>query len=295
MNELFTKGVAVEDQAYINIRDSEKGWMIEARMFCEELWSVYYPYADDHFLAEIQRDFYSRFWEMYLACSLLDMGMSLSCPKPGPDIRINTDDGVIWIEAVAPTAGAPNSSDEVKNRRDFETHNVPEEQIILRYRNAIHEKYNTKYFEYLRKGIVSKTDSYVIAVNGCKIPYSRTDFSPPRIVRTVLPVGYPQVTIDRKSNRITATSYQYRDKVTKKSGSGVSTAIFFDEFYDSLSAVLFSNVDPVNRPQFLGQDFVLTHNQRAANPISKAIIRRGREYRVKDSDEGFELSYTELD
>jgi len=295
MKELFVKGIAAEDQAYNNLRDIQKDWMIDARMFCEELWKVYCPYADDHFLTEIQRDFYSRFWEMYLACSLIDMGINISCPKPGPDIRINTGDSVTWIEAVAPTAGAPNSSDEVRQYEDLEAHNIPEEQIVLRYRNAIHEKYNTKYFEYLKKGIVNKTDSYVIAVNGSKIPYSRTDFSPPRIVRTVLPVGYPQVTIDRKSSRITDTSsYQYRDKVSKKSGSEVSTALFFENFYAGLSAVLFSNVDPTNRPQFLGQDFVTVHNHRASNPVSEEFVRRGMEYRVRDTDDGFQLSSSEL-
>jgi type I restriction enzyme S subunit len=294
MKELFAKGINAQDQAYNNLRDSNKDWMIEARAFCEKLWKIYQPYADDHFLVEVQRDFYSRFWEMYLACSLMDMGINISCPKPGPDIRINTDDRVIWIEAVAPNPGSPNSPDEVKSNKDLEAHSVPEEQIILRYRNAIHEKYNTKYFEYLKKGIVNKSDSYVIAVNGCKIPSSRTDFNPPRIVRSILPVGFPQVTIDLKSNSITNQTYQYRDKVTKKSGSDVTTAIFFDDFYNNLSAVLFSNVDPANRPELLGQDFILTHNHRATNPVLMVFIKRGAEYRVKDFDDKFELSLTEL-
>ena len=294
MEDLFKRGINAQDQTYNNLRDSKKNWRIEARRFCEQLWQNFYPYADNHFLIEIQRDFYSRFWEMYLACSLMEMGAKIFCPKPGPDIGIDTNNGTIWFEAVAPGAGAPNSKDRVKIHKDFEDYNVPEEQIILRYRNAIYEKYNTKYFEYIEKGIVKKDDPYVIAINGCKIPSSRTDINPPRIVRSILPIGFPQVTFDKKSNIITNQTYQYRDRVTKNSGSDVSTKIFFNDFYNNLSAILFSNVDPTNRSKLFGQDYILTHNHRANNPVQKAIIKRGVEYRVKEFSDKFELSSSDL-
>lgn len=171
---------------------------------------------------------------------------------------------------------------------------MPEEQIILRYRNAIYEKYNTKYFKYLENGIVQSNDSYVIAINGCKIPSSRTDFNPPRIVRSILPLGFPQVTLDMKSNNITNQTYQYRDKVIKNSGSDVSTDIFFDDYYNKISAILFSNVDPANRSKMFGQDYILTYNHRAKNPVKKEIIKRGVEYRVMEFPDKFELSSRDL-
>ena len=282
MEDLFKNGINAQDQAYNNLRDSKKDWMIEARTFCEQLWQNYYPYADKHFLIEIQRHFHSRFWEMYLACSLMEMGAKIFCQKPGPDIKIDTNNGAIWIEAVAPGAGALNRPDRIEIHKDLEAYNVPEEQIILRYRNAISEKYNTKYFEFRKKGIIKKDDPYVIAINGCKIPSSRTDFNPPRIVRSILPIGFPQVTFDKKTKSITNQTYQYRDRVTKKSGSDVSTTIFFDDFYNNLSAILFSNVDSANRSKLFGQDYILIHNHRANNPVREAIIKRGVEYRVKE-------------
>ena len=294
MEDLFKNGINAQDQAYNNLRDGKKDWMIEARTFCEQLWQKFCPYADKHFLIEIQRDFHSRFWEMYLACSLMEMGAKIFCPKSGPDIKIDTNNSAIWIEAVAPDAGAPNSHDRVETHEDFEVHSVPEEQIILRYRNAIHEKYNTKYFEFRKKGIIKKDDPYVIAINGCKIPSPRTDFNPPRIVRSIIPIGFPQVTFDKKTNSITNQTYQYRDKVTKKSGSDVSTAIFFDDFYNNLSAILFSNVDPANRSKLFGQDYILIHNHRANNPFPEDIIKRGVEYRVKEFSDKFELSSSDL-
>jgi hypothetical protein len=74
MEDLFKDGINAKDPAYNNLRDSKKDWMIEARTFCNQLWKNYQPYADRHFLIEIQRDFHSRFWEMYLACSFMEMG-----------------------------------------------------------------------------------------------------------------------------------------------------------------------------------------------------------------------------
>jgi len=289
IQNLFKKGIKAQDGEYNNLRDSKKNWMIEAKEFCEQLWRKFQPYADKHFLAEIQRDFRSRFWEMYLACSLMEMGAKISCPKTGPDIKIDTIIGTIWIEAIAPGAGAPNSQDRVMSYKDLQDHSVPEKPIILRYANAIYEKYRIKYFKYLNKGIVKEGDSYVIALNGSKIPSSGTDFNPPRIVRSVLPIGFPKVTFDKKSGSITKHTYDYRDRISKNSGSDVYTGIFFDDFYNNLSAILFSNVNPVNRSKLYGQDYILVHNPRAKNPLQGGIIKKGAEYRVKEFSDKFEV------
>ena len=113
-------------------------------------------------------------------------------------------------------------------------------------------------------------------------------------LKEILKCHYEIATFDKKTKSITNQTYQYRDRVTKKSGSDVSTTIFFDDFYNNLSAILFSNVDSANRSKLFGQDYILIHNHRANNPVREAIIKRGVEYRVKEFSDKFELSSSDL-
>lgn len=263
MEPLFDNTVNADDPIYNYIRDDSGQTAKVAKMFTESLWEKYYPYADDHFPVEIQKHFHVRFWEMYLACTLMDKGYEITSDNTGPDIRVEHKGNIIWIEATAPTSGNQSTSDKVPELviTDPPTaQQVPEEQIILRYRAAIREKYNNKYFKYLEGGIISEEDCYIIAINGYLIPFSTTDFNPPRIVRSVLPIGYPQVTVDTISKRITGESYQYRSDISKASGFSVKTDIFLDPYYKHINAVLFSNVDVFNLTKRMGENFITVHN-----------------------------------
>ncbi|MHC5825466.1 MAG: hypothetical protein ACYT04_58860, partial [Nostoc sp.] len=53
--------------------------------------------------------------------------------------------------------------------------------------------------------------------------------------------------------------------------------------YDGISAVLYSCVDVLNRPQEFGDDFVLLHNPLAKNKLERGFIKLGREYWVEKS------------
>ncbi|HEX73647.1 MAG TPA: hypothetical protein G4N93_00635 [Dehalococcoidia bacterium] len=41
---------------------------------------------------------------------------------------------------------------------------VPDDEIVLRYRDAIREKYDNKYHNYIQNGLIMPTDGYVIAI-----------------------------------------------------------------------------------------------------------------------------------
>ncbi len=113
----------------------------------------------------------------------------------GPDIKIDHASTTIWVEAVIPTSGDPSKPDSVPNLQMGVAQQVPDDQIILRYRSAIYDKFN-KYCEYLKDkgGIITEKDCYIIALNGCKIRHG--DREPPRIVRSVLPFGWEVVTLN---------------------------------------------------------------------------------------------------
>lgn len=66
----------------------------------------------------------------------------------------------IWIEAVAPSAGQDNLPDSVPPVNYAQMPEYPSEQIILRYRTAIREKYDNKYYHYRKDGIRSAQIEY---------------------------------------------------------------------------------------------------------------------------------------
>ena len=142
---LFSAGEA-GDPTYVNLRDLKNEWTDPVRAFAESLWDRFRRLADPHFLTEIRRNFHSRFWEMYLTCALQDFasqqGLVLSCPKPGPDILLERDGRRLWVEAVAATDGIPGRLDSVVEPNPDGSGRIPEEKIVLRYANAISEKYN---------------------------------------------------------------------------------------------------------------------------------------------------------
>lgn len=296
MKHLFDKNVGATDPVYIFLRDDYGHKAIELRHYAESLWDKYHPYADRHFLVEIGRDFHARFWEMYLACTFMDNGHAISSADRGPDIQINHGTKVIWIEAITPTSGDPSKPDSVPPLRMNVAQAVPDEQIILRYRSAIHKKYLNNYFKYLEDEIVNNDDCYVIALNGCRIPSSRTDFEPPRIIRSVLPFGWQVVTVDTKSPKIVETGYQYRAYLRKASGEKVDTDIFTKSEYQHISAIMFSNIDAANRTPVAGDDFIIVRNPLALKRLPDDFPKLGREYRAelsKDTITLFSKNWTE--
>jgi hypothetical protein len=292
MSSFFTSEPA-EDDLYKSLRDgltfSEDEKNIQS-MFLEDdkrnienMWSLYEPYADKDFLQEVRKDFHPRFWEMYLGFSLIKKRISLAPynkRKGGPDLLILSEKLKVWLEAVAPTAGT--SANAVPEREFGVVRDVPDEQIKLRYCSVIDKKYN-QYYKYTEKKIILEDDCYVIAVNGGAIPSASKEIDIPRIVRCVLPFGNEVIEIKLDSLEVLDVHYQYQDASYNKSGSSVSTNIFLNSKYDVISAILFSNVDALNYPNYPGNDFVLIHNPIAKNPLPIGFIKLGREYWVENS------------
>ncbi len=120
-------------------------------------------------------------------------------------------------------------------------------------------------------------------MNGGAIPSASKEIDIPRIVRCVLPFGNEVIEIDIDSLEVLDVHHQYQGASYKESGSPVSTNIFLNSDYDVISAILFSNVDALNYPNYPGNDFVLIHNPIAKNPLPRGFIKLGREYWVENS------------
>lgn len=258
------------DVRYINVRDKEL-WR-NARVFIELLWQTYRPYADRHFRSDAKDHFLQRFWEMYVACTLLHRGFKLErFGNEGPDFYFLLEGRRIWVEAIAPGSG--NGPDGVLAETKLEpgiAYRIPSDQILLRYTNALDEKYR-KYIEALNKGIVKPEEQMILAINSRGIPHAPYSSDIPYIVQAYLGFGE----LAYAFNRETEEEYLYhgsRENVRKLNGVAISTTSFLETKFSAFSAVLHSGVDWANRPAKLGDDFLILHNPSAAYKLPTGIF-----------------------
>lgn len=270
MAKLLDQGVDAQDSDFRLIRDDPR--FNKQKDLIEDLWERYRSHADPGFQQKIARSFHPHFWEMYLACVLMDRGYQLA-PKDdakGPDICILNADRRLWVEAVAPGCG--EGADAVPVPRIDSAEYAPVGRIILRLRSAIEEKWQ-KYKSYVTAGILSPTEPYVIAVNGGYVPeVGAIGSGLPYIVQAVSGLGSQYVSLDRNTLEIVDQGYSDLPFVQKAAGAQVPTGIFVDGGYAGVSAVLYSGVRIRSLPVGHGSEFVLVHNETATNPLTKGWV-----------------------
>lgn len=302
---LFMDGDA-PDPGFRNIRDAKDGVLFSARCLCDYMWILFGHHADTNFRDELRSQFDARFWEMYLTVQFICAGYTVTCPKPGPDVGIVHRGKRIWFEAVSPTGGDPSKPDHVPpvERGHGKVSSVPNDKMVLRYLNSISEKYERQYQSWLRKGIVSKDDVFVIALNPCSIPHDNADSSPPRILQAAYTLGVPYLTLSRETGKAVGSGYQFRghiDKTPKDNPDGtkeerkIQTGVFQDRKHDGLSALLCSRVDAVNHRGEYGSDFQLAPNPHASVPLPDDFRLRGTYYGVTSIKDGYQVTPTRRD
>jgi len=291
-SNLFIDGVESQDQTYNIIRDRQDEYCIKIKSFINDLWRKYKPYADSNFRQQIQVNLDSRFWEMYLACTLLGNSIPISSTDKGPDICIEQDIGRIWIEAIAPTSGADNNIDRVPDMKTGVVSKIPDDEIVLRYSAAIREKYDNKYQKYIENGLIKTADSYIIAINSCKIRAAIMETDTPRIFKAVFPIGNWQVKIDKKTGIVIGTALQFRPKISRLGGAEVRTDLFVNPEYANLSGVLYSHASVRNIGEKMGEDFIFIHNPLATNKIPHGFLKVGREYIPIENNKGYKMNVT---
>ena len=291
--ELFIDGIANVDELYRFYRDEDR--VAGDKSYMEKLWETYCPYADRDFQQQLPQNFNARFWEMYLTCTLIYNSFKV-VPKQtrakGPDIKIDYHSTTIWVEAVTPTSGDPSKPNTVPNQQMGVAQQVPDDQIIFRYRSVIRDKYLIQYCKHLEDKIVTDKDCYIIALNGCKI--RRPDRYPPRIVRCVLPIGWEVFPVDTSSHKVVNRGHQYRSFIRKASGCEVDTDIFTKQEYQHISAVISSNVDVANRTSVMGEDFIIVRNPLALKQLPDDFPKVGWEYKAELSQSEITVSSRNL-
>src|SRR5439155_11843894 len=103
------------------------------------------------------------------------------------------------------------------------------------------------------------------------------------IVKALMPIGNMAfsipVALDGKKRRLPRPSpvLPFRRSLLKQSGASVSTDSFLNPAYAGISAVLYSMHSIWWLPGILGNDLLLFHNPKAANPLPKAMLAFGQE------------------
>ncbi len=267
MKKLFFDCHNSEDIAYKNICLGKSKSQKNIKQFCESLWDKYKNYADSHFLSEIQKHFYDRFWEMYLTVTFLEIGYSIESSDKGPDILINYKNNKIWIEAVNSSNGI--GLDIIPDVEFDAQQLVPEDKIILRLRTSIEIKLKA-YERYACTSIIKVKEPYIIALNSAGLNFM-TDDDIPYILKALLPIGDYVYNFKDEIMKI-----EFRDRIIKEKGSEVFTNIFFNDRYKYISAIIYSNVSVHDFNADLGSDFILIHNPTAINPLPIDLLKKGK-------------------
>jgi hypothetical protein len=269
-----------KDQGYLNTRDHPRG--VTHKAFVESLWARFNHLADAHFREDARNHFLQRFWEMYLAVTLLERGFKVQKHGgEGPEYYADSKKGRIWFEAIAPGPGI--GPDQVPQLVPGVASRVPTEEILLRFTHALAEK-RQRYAAAQRKQIISRDDSYVLAINSRGIRHAPYENTMPYYVQAFLPIGPLVFSIDKRSGELVDSHYQRRPHLLKKSGATVSTMSFLDDSATFCSAALHSGVDCANHPERLGGDFSILFNMRADVPLDERDFAWCEQFAMKNDE-----------
>lgn len=261
--------------------------------------------ADRKYEIEFLSGSEAKFWSCLSEAFVYQRIKHLSLPQrlnigEGPDFLVQTGGVKVWIEVVCPEpSGIPSDWLEIQFSK---AGSVPNEAILLRWTSAIKDKTeklvgraDAKVKGYLRTGIVSERDVYVIAVNGCRMrhgpfPALHGISQFPYAVEAVFPVGPYQIRIDRHSLRKVGAGHQTRFHIPKPNGSKVSTYAFLDPNFQQVSAVWALDC---NGASVIGnsEPSALIFNPNAVQPLPRGLLVADDEFlAVKTGEDEYTLS-----
>ena len=298
MTDLFAVDDPQADRSYVSIHDPKHEGAARARTNCEDLWRDFEAHASKHFLAEFPYRFHQRWFEMYLAVSLIRAGFDVHCPKESaPDVRVQYRDGrIVWIEAISPTGGDDPNPDRVVQPRPAPGESsvgfyVPREQVTLRVSGALHAKAQ-KLREYRDNGVIAPEHQAIVAINVHDIPHGFYDAETYGLAATY-GVGPQVMTFDRATLAFTGSHVEYRPELRRTSGNPVDTAPFFNPSFEHVTGALISATDAANCPKELGVDFMLLPNPGAAPRYIEGQLPLGREWKLQRAEGGYNIEVIE--
>jgi hypothetical protein len=243
---LFDQDGAGMDPIYLRLRDADDASDAEQKAYLDGLWTRARLHLDWNFKSAFARDAAQRCWEIRLAVAFLDLGYALDAGGEGrPDLATRLSTGErLWVEAVAPTLGAPNNPDRPAELiPDGRFRTVPIEQILMRYTQVLREK-RDQFLGYRQAGVVAEGDRCVIAVSSAALWPHVAGVGLPRILSAVFPIGNERVIVDRGTLEVVRVEHEYRGEVFRSGGAGIPTTEFLTPEYATISGVIHDSARP---------------------------------------------------
>lgn len=273
---------------YENIRGERNERCAQIKKHCDDLWSAFQGYADSHFVSEFSHHFHERWFEMYLAVSLLRRDFAIKSYDEGPDILLDMGDHRIWIEAVCATGGELGLPDSVPKMTLGRMASVPVREYVLRIRTSLQEKAR-KFQKYIDNSVVCERDALAVAINIYGI-----DGIMPGVdhvmMRALYGLGDPVVRFDKYTRKVMDVAHDSVTEIVKKSGSSVGTIPFVDCSMPHISSALIFWSNAANLPTRLGDDCVLYPNLTCRIPWRERALPMGREWMFAESHKGWKGS-----
>ncbi|MEW8195554.1 MAG: hypothetical protein AB2793_17715 [Candidatus Thiodiazotropha sp.] len=280
-DSLFLPHTENEDDLYRAIQDDHH--LKEFRTLLEKMWDGYKQYAPRGFRQNLQDSFHNRWWEMYLTLGILQLGFDIATNKQdiGPDIKLIVGDSSLWMEAVAPSKG--EASDRVPVQEPNTATKMPKREGLLRLTQSILSK-KEAFERYVRESVVQVNEPCIIALSGCNLGLGDTLNSPCPAPMSIL-TGVDNLVLTPEGQY-----YTQRQSIQRDSGSVVDTAVFENEDYQIISAVLYSYDEPLSAPN-PRDSLKLFLNPHAKNPVPPHVYDKFVEtwvYTIRDEAIGWD-------
>ena len=266
MVDLFSLSGPDLDGGYLNIRAGAHAVERELRETLENFWAVYQPFADPNFVAEFAREPESRFWEMYVACQLLDAGKTLlptaerSRRGGQPDVCVLDGDRQIWVEAIAPDTG-DEGPDQVRGPVPINEGGglmpAPTRQVQLRTTSALWTK-TQKIEQYIRDGVIGTDEVALVAIGAGRFGLYASEYPLPSVLSSVFPIGPEVVTVDLARDEIVDQRFEPSFQI-ERAGSPIPRTAFLDERFRAVSGVVWSRAS-IGNMRRTERPLTLVHN-----------------------------------
>jgi hypothetical protein len=234
MKSLFDEYSETDDKEYLSAITNFK----TALPLIDDFWNNYAPYADAKFCSQLRKQFLSRIWELWLGNIFLSEGFILKEKNDTtwPDFNLQKSNIKYYIEAICPDNASEESGNQILNLSPFVFQEIKSDLYELRIQNAIFEKYNTNHIKEIEKLRIP----YLIAINGCKLPFSRFSFGDiPWIIKALYPIGSELAVLNETRDSFT-TARQLKKYNKRKSGFELDKCIFSTNKYSLISAVIYT-------------------------------------------------------
>jgi len=237
----------------------------DRKKWFDDIWNVFYPYANEDFVKQYKLDFHQRTWEMYLGYILLKNKYSIEVTKKGPDFNVNN---LHYIECIAcNNARFNNKPDFVPPIINGLVNNYPKNEILLRIASAFYTKY-CKYKKYLNQNTIENNKPCIIAINSGKFGRLTDDF-PPLIIQMLFGIGDLCLNFERTGSSSKIKNVEFIEKKNVFKGNILIEMNYFcNNSYKEISAVIFSRNNVLNNINSVGSDCVMVRNPYAINPLS---------------------------